>query len=195
MGQLKALVGGNWVPVGINGPAGAQGIQGIQGPQGPAGAAGAPGTQGPAGANEVAVTEYYEATASNTISIGNAAWSNVVTGTAVTAIGTQGRIDPNGIIIDVPGLWEITISVLFAGGAASRRVIGFARQAADAGPTDQFEQSMFGVPLTVAGASLTLKFNDVFKFDSSLRVKVMAYQDSGAALNVLNRRSIARRVG
>jgi Collagen triple helix repeat (20 copies) len=194
-GALKVkLSDGTWVVAGVNGVAGAQGPQGAQGPAGAAGLNGAPGAQGPAGADAPVVpTVFFEATASNTVTLPNVTWTNTVTPTAVTQIGTGCRIDVSGIIIDDPGIWEVTVTAQFAGGAAGRRALGFARSANDSQPTMSFEQMVIATAAT--SSSLFIKMTDVFVFAAAARIKVMAFQESGGVLTVVNRRSSVLRVG
>jgi hypothetical protein len=178
--------------IGSDGPPGPQGPQGIPGTQGPAGAAGATGPQGPAGVN--IPVEFYETTASNTVSMPSGTWTAAVIPTSATAIGTGAQIDANGILINVAGIWKVTISMVFGGsGTAGRRGVGFSRTLASSVPGTVYEQAVYGVAAN--GSTLNLKLVETFTFAAGDYIKAIAYQDTGSAMNVVQRRSTARKVG
>ena len=132
-----------------------------------------------------------EVTATDSVTVPNAAWSGVSVGTAGASYGAGWRTDATSPIIDVPGWWQVDLSVTWAAGGIGRRGLGWG--AAGVAPT-AFAQQIVSVSGTGTVSQVTQKWSGAFYFAAASRCQLWVYHDSGATISVTNRRIAIRRV-
>ena len=132
-----------------------------------------------------------EVTASDAVSVATGSWGGVQVGTAGASYGTGWRSDATSPIIDVPGWWDVDLSVTWGAGGAGRRGLGYG--AAGVAPTT-YAQQVVSVSASGSISQVTQKWSGVFNFPAASRVQLWVFQDGGAAVNVTNRRVAIRRV-
>lgn len=138
---------------------------------------------------KVNAAAYAECAANALVAIPTGVWQLIIGFIVVgPIIGTGIRVDNSGLLIDIPGLYELSFSLSFTQAGTGQRGLGFSATTAG-----NETPSLFAQQVLPAGPTTHMKWSDTFVMPTG-RVVMRGYQDSGATQNVQSRRITARRI-
>jgi hypothetical protein len=138
--------------------------------------------------------DYVSQVATALVNCGNNTWTVLTMGTAETTYGTAISGDGTGLVINTPGLYEMSARVSWNGAAAvGRRMIGFGTHNDSSGANVNWRSGMYGGDGSAYDQTYTEQVS-IAAADTG-RISLWAHQLSGAVVGVTNRRFVIRRIG